>query len=122
MASTEVFEQAIRDEPADDGLRLIYADWLEENDQPDRAEFIRLQIELARLPEEHSDRRLLEMRERALLKRSRATWLEGLPEWARDTAVFRRGFVAQVEASVREWQDDGAVVRGHSPIDQLVLQ
>lgn len=28
-------------DPHDDGLRLIYADWLEDNDAPDHAEFIR---------------------------------------------------------------------------------
>lgn len=28
-------------DPSDDGLRLIYADWLEDNGDPDRAEFIR---------------------------------------------------------------------------------
>lgn len=40
--------QAILDEPADDTHRLVYADWLEENGQTDREEFIRVQIELAR--------------------------------------------------------------------------
>ncbi len=33
---------------ADDGLRLAAADWYEENDQPERAEFVRVQLELAR--------------------------------------------------------------------------
>lgn len=38
--------QAIIAEPDDDLHRLAYADWCEENDQPERAEFIRLQIAL----------------------------------------------------------------------------
>lgn len=38
---------AIIAEPADDNVRLVYADWLDENDQPERAEFIRLQVALA---------------------------------------------------------------------------
>lgn len=33
-------------DPYDDGLRLIYADWLEEHDRGDRAEFIRAQLAL----------------------------------------------------------------------------
>src|SRR5689334_12540997 len=37
----------IRLEPEDDTLRLVYADWLEENADADRAEFIRLQVESA---------------------------------------------------------------------------
>jgi uncharacterized protein (TIGR02996 family) len=34
----EAFLQAIRANPADDGARLIYADWLEDNGDPERAE------------------------------------------------------------------------------------
>lgn len=37
-------------DPADDTVRLAYADWLDENDQPARAEFICVQVGLARLP------------------------------------------------------------------------
>jgi uncharacterized protein (TIGR02996 family) len=36
--------ESICDEPDDDGVRLVYADWLEENGQADRAELIRVQI------------------------------------------------------------------------------
>jgi uncharacterized protein (TIGR02996 family) len=39
---------AIRAAPDDDAPRLIYADWLDEHGQPERAEFIRVQVELAR--------------------------------------------------------------------------
>jgi uncharacterized protein (TIGR02996 family) len=35
--------------PVDDAPRLVYADWLEEHGRPEDAEFIRVQIELARL-------------------------------------------------------------------------
>jgi uncharacterized protein (TIGR02996 family) len=34
---------AVCAQPDDDALRLIYADWLEDHDEPDRAQFIRLQ-------------------------------------------------------------------------------
>lgn len=43
------FTSAIIAEPADDGLRLIYADFLEENGEPEHGEFIRVQCELAKL-------------------------------------------------------------------------
>ena len=45
--SEEHFYRAILDEPAEDLHRMVYADWLEEHDQPERAEFIRLQLALA---------------------------------------------------------------------------
>ena len=41
----------VRESPEDDGPRLVYADWLEENGRPERAEFIRVQIVLANEPE-----------------------------------------------------------------------
>lgn len=35
--------------PADDTPRLVFADWLDEHDQPERAEFIRLQCRIAEM-------------------------------------------------------------------------
>jgi uncharacterized protein (TIGR02996 family) len=59
---------AVCAEPGDDVPRLAYADYLDENGQADRAEFIRVQVELARLPG-HDPRRLgLGLREAALLR------------------------------------------------------
>jgi uncharacterized protein (TIGR02996 family) len=42
--------RVICEQPWEDTPRLMYADWLQENGQPERAEFIRLQIEIAALP------------------------------------------------------------------------
>ena len=39
------FQRAIRANPADTTLKLVYADWLQEHDDL-RAEFVRLQVEL----------------------------------------------------------------------------
>ncbi len=47
----QAFLRAIIDEPDDDLHRLAYADWLCEQGEDDRADFIRIQVELARLPE-----------------------------------------------------------------------
>lgn len=44
------FTRAILAEPAEDTHRLVYADWLQENGDEPRAEFIRAQLELARNP------------------------------------------------------------------------
>jgi uncharacterized protein (TIGR02996 family) len=51
MTHEEAFLEAIREQPDDDTPRLIYADWLEEYGQPERAEFIRVQCEKERVPE-----------------------------------------------------------------------
>ena len=51
MTEREAFLKAICDSPDDDTPRLVYADWLTEHGEESRAEFIRVQCELARTPE-----------------------------------------------------------------------
>ena len=43
------FLKTILDDPDDDTHRLVYADWLEEHGEPERAAFVRLQLECDRL-------------------------------------------------------------------------
>ena len=65
------FLNAICAQPDDDTARLVFADWLAENGDPDRGEFIRCEVELARTqpgsePDERRRRVLLEPGERDL--------------------------------------------------------
>jgi uncharacterized protein (TIGR02996 family) len=70
--------QAIRAAPDDSDLRLVYADWLEENgDEVDaaQAEFIRLQHQTAALPDRYDvTAEPLVARERDLFHLHRASW------------------------------------------------
>jgi uncharacterized protein (TIGR02996 family) len=52
----------------DDTPRLVYADWLIENGQDDRAELIRVQVERARLPAWDAAQVRLGLREQELLR------------------------------------------------------
>jgi uncharacterized protein (TIGR02996 family) len=90
------FLQDILEHPDDHGPRLVYADWLDENGDPQRAEFIRVQCELARLAGHDPGRDPLERREEKLLRENASRWLEPLPPFARKEAVFGRGFVERV--------------------------
>lgn len=47
MSDSEAFLKNIIDFPSDDTPRLVYADWIDERGESDRAEFIRVQCELA---------------------------------------------------------------------------
>jgi len=49
MTEGDALYRAILEAPDDDAPRLVWADWLEENGDPDRAEFVRLQCEWANL-------------------------------------------------------------------------
>lgn len=48
MTEQELLLRAVCDDPLEDTPRLVYADWLQENGQEDRAAFIRRQIKLYR--------------------------------------------------------------------------
>jgi uncharacterized protein (TIGR02996 family) len=50
MTDHDALLAAICAEPDEDTPRLAYADFLEENDRPEQAAFVRAQIELARTP------------------------------------------------------------------------
>lgn len=47
----DILLRAILSDRDDDTARLVYADWLTDNDQQERAEFIRVQVELAAIPD-----------------------------------------------------------------------
>src|SRR5262245_45374071 len=50
MVNDEAFIQAILAEPNDDTARLVYADWLEEHDNPCASDYLRTELKLAKLP------------------------------------------------------------------------
>lgn len=54
MSDENALLAAIAAHPAEDTPRLVYADWLDENDRPLRAEFIRLQCRIKRLEADHA--------------------------------------------------------------------
>src|SRR5262245_40576311 len=87
--------QEIVESPDDDLPRLVYADWLDDHGQAERAEFIRVQVELARLAEEDDERAELEHRERRLRKRHEREWLGALRESLHGWG-FSRGFLSHV--------------------------
>jgi uncharacterized protein (TIGR02996 family) len=76
----EALLHAIVEEPWDDDLRLILADWLEEHGQQARAEVIHLQIMRQAILDWHPRKKVLEQQEERLLQENREEWLHGLPE------------------------------------------
>ena len=88
------FLRAIAEQPDDDLPRLVFADWLDEHGEPERAEFIRVQCELARGPSDQLRRNELMARQHELLTAHGHKWSE---EWQGLRGVaweeFERGFV-----------------------------
>jgi uncharacterized protein (TIGR02996 family) len=115
----EAFIQAIREDPDDDGPRLIFADWLEEHGDP-RGEFIRVQCELARLPQNDPKKDELWKRERRLLQMHEREWLRELRGMLKGWR-FQRGFVDDVSMGVKQFLANAEVLFRKAPVQHLRL-
>lgn len=110
---------AIHADPDDDLPRLAYADWLEENGERARAEFIQLQLRKAADPKSfHGFLCLPEQpcrncrREAALLAGHGMEWAGGRELCLRRGVLgvslrFVRGFVGEAVCPTQEWLDHG---------------
>jgi uncharacterized protein (TIGR02996 family) len=100
MTYEDAFLEAIIEAPDDDTPRLIYADWLEENGRPARAEFIRTQIEAFSLPAGDPRRKEPEDRAEALRREHEREWLGPLRAWLLGWR-FQRGLVERVAVNAQ---------------------
>ena len=115
MNEREALLRTILEAPDDDAPRLVFADWLEENGDPERAAFIRRQCEEEALPFGDPARIALLRRWVELLSRNRERWLTEIPEWAH-TCGFRRGFPDWVALTVAQFDVDFAELWQVAPV------
>ncbi|HEY7153921.1 MAG TPA: TIGR02996 domain-containing protein [Gemmataceae bacterium] len=120
MTHHDAFLQAIREAPEDDTPRLVYADWLDENGDSERAEFIRVQCDLAR--REPSDPRYpdLHLCQLEMLARHEREWLG---EWA-DRLVrwdFRRGLLDAVTITPEPFLRHGPDLFARHPVRRVAF-
>jgi uncharacterized protein (TIGR02996 family) len=119
MAIEDAFLHDILTHPDDDAPRLIYADWLEEHNNP-RGEFIRAQCALAQLAAEDPRRWPLEQRERELLASHESEWL---PRWnLTGEWRFRRGFIEEITLTPEEYLAYENQLFKRAPIRHLRLR
>jgi len=101
MSDRDAFLAAIHDAPDDDAPRLVFADWLEENGEPERAEFIRVQMEMRRERERHNNATLrlgkLFLRQKELFSRAWADIARRCG--ASEIARYSRGFPGRLTMS-----------------------
>jgi uncharacterized protein (TIGR02996 family) len=124
MTQENAFLQAIIDAPDDEVPRLVFADWLEEHGDSERAEFIRLQCRLADMMEEDPLSWSLKERERDLLTAHGERWLGPLREVTTRAYVqtFRRGLLHKVCTTADCFLQRGDLLfRGPYPIRRAAL-
>jgi uncharacterized protein (TIGR02996 family) len=100
MNEREALLRAVCENPDDDTPRLVFADWLQENGDEARAEFIRVQVEIP-MCQPGARRLYLTRREHDLLNEHEQKWywplVPFLFEWSDYPWAFRRGFVDVME-------------------------
>jgi uncharacterized protein (TIGR02996 family) len=130
MSLEDALLQDIRANPADDAPRLVYADWLEEQGRPERAEFIRAQVECARMGEDDPRRAELQKRAAALEKAHAKKWLQPLRQALDrpgtrqlERAAFERGFVRKLTLGPRraDFLDGAVEALSREPVEELWL-
>lgn len=120
---------AIAAHPDEDTPRLVFADWLDENGDPERAEFIRGQIARHQNSDAKGDLTPGELarlaaRERVLLAQNRDRWLQplrGLNAYGRVYGDFSRGFVNEVVIDASVFAERGDELWAVSPVTELHL-
>src|SRR5215208_1611384 len=89
MTDGDALYRAILDAPDDDAPRLVWADWLDEHGEADRAAFVRCQCEWTRLVPGHPRYGELLAAWQALEERHRDRWTAGLGEAGRFCGFWR---------------------------------
>lgn len=120
---------AIIAQPEEDTPRMVYADWLQEHDQPERAELIRAQIGLLRTKGDDSatrQRAVWQSRVRVLLQEHSGRWRKELPAIPRVRwGALERGMVESANVAVWEWlpnvTHELASLFGHAPLRSLCV-
>jgi uncharacterized protein (TIGR02996 family) len=135
-------------EPDDDALRLVCADWMEEQGRSDRAKFIRMQVRLAEIrrnippvdegalypffglspcqgtwhsPGDSPERRNLAFQCRRLLDVHEEEWLTPFRGQLRHDWIWSRGFVETIDLDPRTLTVSTRELFNLHPIRRLIL-
>jgi uncharacterized protein (TIGR02996 family) len=118
-ADRDAFLRAICASPDDDTPRLVFADWLDDHGEPQRAEFIRVQCEMEQAEEFGPRWRELDKRQRKLLLANRAKWSAELANRGVMNAESRRGFVHEVTIYSKRFAAEAEKLLAAAPIRQV---
>lgn len=121
MSDRDALLAAITAEPDEDTPRLMFADWLQENGEADRGEFVRLQVEAGAAEPFSPQAREYEAAAQKLLTRHEIAWTAHISE--RVTGCrFARGFVEHVAVNAATAARDFAALFAAEPIRSLLVE
>ena len=120
MSAIRAFLRAIAAASDDDLPRLVFADWLDENGRPERAEFIRVEVEIARTLPGNPRRGQLFERRQQLFKAHSAEWFSLFTGKVRELNT-ERGFITAVACDALTFLTHADAWFGTQPITRLKI-
>ena len=122
MTQRDALLRAVCENPDDDLPRLVFADWCDENGEPERAEFIRAHVQAGKSEVffDHSGYDGPAKRAKELLGRHGVRWMEGVPTVPGVSWQWKRGFPGWLAA--HGWQPLKRVIPlavGRWPVEHL---
>jgi uncharacterized protein (TIGR02996 family) len=114
VSERATFISAILDHWDDDTPRLVFADWLQEHGEAERAEFIRVQIEAAKLPKSKREKSKPGKRAARLLDKHEAAW-RAAAGLTGDEGEYERGFLVNADFWIRDLEARAAAVLAVEP-------
>jgi uncharacterized protein (TIGR02996 family) len=126
MTDEQALLETIAANPQDDLPRLVYADWLEEHDRAIRAEFIRLECDIAQkqlLPRAMLDRHVdLFKRDQELRDNHLGELLGDLSVLPKTASIeFRRGFVWAITLAVEAFLRHAESIGAQRPLPRMTV-
>ncbi len=109
---------AILAHPEEDTPRLMFADWLKDNGDTDRGEFVRLQVEAAHAEPFSPEALGMERAAQQLLERHGGAWARHVAERAVGWR-FSRGFVEHAAVNPAVFARDAAALFAAEPVRSL---
>jgi uncharacterized protein (TIGR02996 family) len=124
------FLAAICAAPEDDDLRLVYADWLEDQGESLQAEYVRVAVEFSQIEDEHDPRRqLVADRERELERLHSGPWQQRLADYLPDhlrsrwlsNLHYSRGLPGWIASDISQFAQDADELMKIFPISTAHL-
>ena len=120
MSDGDALRRAILAQPDDDTLRLIFADWLDENGRPERAAFIRAQVWAVQAEPFSPDARRHARTADRVPRPQTDEWAKSVSQRVRAWR-FARGFVEHVAVDVATFPRDAAALFAAEPIRSVQM-
>jgi uncharacterized protein (TIGR02996 family) len=100
--------------------RLVFADWLDEHDQPERAQFVRDQVFVSTTPTDSVVRRAAALRASQAERKFARRWA-GVVAWHAYDWQFRNGFPDLLGLTAAKFRRNSVALFAHTPVRSLLI-